>query len=58
MQPQQIVFTVEQINQLLNGLGDLPFKQAKGFIEFITQIAQSQLATQEATPTIEDAKDE
>lgn len=41
---QQIIFTVEQINQLLNALGELPFKQAKGFIDFITQIAQPQIA--------------
>lgn len=43
----QIVFTVEQLNQLLNALGDLPFKQATGFIEFIKNIAEPQIASQQ-----------
>lgn len=43
----QIVFTVEQLNQLLNALGDLPFKQATGFIEFIKNIAEPQLVEQQ-----------
>lgn len=43
----QIVFTVEQLNQLLNALGDLPFKQATGFIEFIKNIAEPQIAAQQ-----------
>lgn len=43
----QIVFTVEQINQLLNALGELPFKQATGFIEFIKGIAEPQIVEQQ-----------
>lgn len=43
----QIVFTVEQLNQLLNALGDLPFKQATGFIEFIKGIAEPQIVEQQ-----------
>lgn len=43
----QIIFTIEQLNQLLNALGDLPFKQATGFIEFIKNIAEPQIASQQ-----------
>lgn len=44
----EIKFTVDQVNQLLNALGDLPYKQAAGFIEFVKSIAEPQLKAQQA----------
>lgn len=46
-----IIFTLDQVNELLNALGDLPYKQAKPLIDFIYQISNPQLQppAQEAT---------
>jgi len=41
---QEIKFTVEQVNQLLNALGELSFKQAAPIIQYVRSIAEPQLA--------------
>ena len=43
---QEIKFTVEQVNQLLNALGELSFKQAAPIIQFVRDIAEPQVASQ------------
>ena len=45
---QQVVFTVEQVNQLLLALGEVPSKYGIGLVTFIKQIADPQL--QESNP--------
>ena len=47
---QEIKFTVEQVNQLLNALGELSFKHAAPIIQYVRSIAETQLATQEDKP--------
>jgi len=43
---QEIKFTVEQVNQLLNALGELSFKQSAPIIQFVRDIAEPQVASQ------------
>lgn len=40
----EIKFTVEQLHQLLGALGEVPFKYSKPIIEFVSTIAQPQIA--------------
>ena len=46
---QEIKFTVEQVNQLLNALGELSFKQAAPIIQYVRSVAEPQLAPSEDT---------
>lgn len=48
---QEIVFTVDQLNQLINALGALPFNQVQPIMAFIQQIAAPQLSTKEEVTT-------
>lgn len=43
----QIVFTIEQLNQLLSALGEVPSKYGIGLIEFIKKVAEPQIAEQQ-----------
>ena len=44
----QIVFTVEQLNQLLTALGDVPTKYGINLVSFVKSIAEPQIAEQQA----------
>lgn len=52
---KQITFTLDQVNQILNTLGEMPYKYAVNPIQLITSIAQPQLA--EPVPQAEPAQD-
>ena len=43
----QIVFTVEQLNQLLTALGDVPTKYGINLVSFVKSIAEPQIAEQQ-----------
>lgn len=45
----QIVFTVEQLNQLLTALGDVPTKYGINLVNFVKGIAEPQIAEQQST---------
>jgi len=45
-----IVFTLEEVNQMLEYLGNQPAKHSIDLITFIRSKAQSQLPVQEETP--------
>lgn len=44
---QKIVFTLEQVNKIINFLGALPYSQSAPMIEFIKEITVPQLVQKE-----------
>lgn len=48
---KQITFSLDQVNQILNALGEMPYKFAVNPIQLITSIAQPQLAEPAPQPT-------
>lgn len=55
---QEIKFTVEQVNQLLNALGELSYKQAAPIIQFVRSIAEPQVKALQEEATQEDKPQE
>lgn len=49
----QIVFTVEQVQQLLTALGEVPSKYSINLIAFIKQVAEPQVSEQQKTSEAE-----
>ena len=47
---QEIKFTVEQLNQILNQLSEMPYKFSAGIVQMIQQIASEQLRGDVQTP--------
>lgn len=43
----KIEFTIEQLYQLLNAFGEIPFKYSKPLVEFVTSVSQPQLEAQQ-----------
>lgn len=44
----QIVFTIEQVQQMLTALGEVPSKYSINLIDFIKRIAEPQVSQQQA----------
>lgn len=51
---QEIKFTVDQLNQILNQLAEMPYKYSAGLVQMIQQLASEQLRA-DAPPTPQEA---
>lgn len=51
---QEIKFTIDQLNQILNQLSEMPYKFSAGIVQMIQQIASEQLRA-EAPPAPQEA---
>lgn len=54
---QEIKFTVDQLNQILNQLSEVPFKYSAGLVQMIQSIAAEQLRA-EVPPAPQEAPSE
>ena len=53
---QTVNFTVDQVNDILQALGDIPAKYVTGIIKFIRDTAEAQLKQPEA-PLVAEVED-
>ncbi len=51
---QEIKFTVDQLNQILNQLAEMPYKYSAGLVQMIQQLASEQLRA-DAPPAPQEA---